>query len=422
MYGHLPQETHEFMPDSKLKEGRNTSKKLYTIIVIAISGFLVGFLASDFWHISLAWTTVPIAIYLVSLLHNKTLKLILGGGLSGFLIIVFISHEIHNTPSFIMNDVSFIIKTGDSTSVLEGHSSVLNKIYDYSNSEILYADKGVDFENINIIFSYQKFKENSIIPVYMREYSAANFVGSFSLFRYKQNAEILLDTDERFAKYAGVDNNNKQALDEIKNLDFSSIESTESSWTLGLLYFIIPLILYVVIKIVAKRMIFQKVNEENGTYTFNKPMWAEITYSSFYLFLLIGALWLWLSFDDEAYRSLIEDDESSPFAYAYLLVIFLFYPLYKFIRQISNINDEIVLSREYIKIKDYGNIVGEKIYPIKEISSITFSKEFFYVNDLSDSKHIYADMNIQGYRNQIETVIKSLYEDIEFKKEKTSSE
>ena len=410
------------MPDSKLKETRNTSKKLYTIIVIAISGFLVGFLASDFWHISLAWTTVPIAIYLVSLLHNKTLKLILGGGLSGFLIIVFISHEIHNTPSFIMNDVSFIIKTGDSTSVLEGHSSVLNKIYDYSNSEILYADKGVDFENINIIFSYQKFKENSIIPVYMREYSAANFVGSFSLFRYKQNAEILLDTDERFAKYAGVDNNNKQALDEIKNLDFSSIESTESSWTLGLLYFIIPLILYVVIKIVAKRMIFQKVNEENGTYTFNKPMWAEITYSSFYLFLLIGALWLWLSFDDEAYRSLIEDDESSPFAYAYLLVIFLFYPLYKFIRQISNINDEIVLSREYIKIKDYGNIVGEKIYPIKEISSITFSKEFFYVNDLSDSKHIYADMNIQGYRNQIETVIKSLYEDIEFKKEKTSSE
>ena len=422
MYGHLPQETHEFMPDSKLKETRNTSKKLYTIIVIAISGFLVGFLASDFWHISLAWTIVPIAIYLVSLLHNKTLKLILGGGLSGFLIIVFISHEIHNTPSFIMNDVSFIIKTGDSTSVLEGHSSVLNKIYDYSNSEILYADKGVDFENINIIFSYQKFKENSIIPVYMREYSAANFVGSFSLFRYKQNAEILLDTDERFAKYAGVDNNNKQALDEIKNLDFSSIESTESSWTLGLLYFIIPLILYVVIKIVAKRMIFQKVNEENGTYTFNKPMWAEITYSSFYLFLLIGALWLWLSFDDEAYRSLIEDDESSPFAYAYLLVIFLFYPLYKFIRQISNINDEIVLSREYIKIKDYGNIVGEKIYPIKEISSITFSKEFFYVNDLSDSKHIYADMNIQGYRNQIETVIKSLYEDIEFKKEKTSSE
>jgi hypothetical protein len=119
---------------------------------------------------------------------------------------------------------------------------------------------------------------------------------------------------------------------------------------------------------------------------------------------------------------LIEDDESSPFAYAYLLVIFLFYPLYKFIRQISNINDEIVLSREYIKIKDYGNIVGEKIYPIKEISSITFSKEFFYVNDLSDSKHIYADMNIQGYKNQIETVIRSLYEDIEFKKEKTSSE
>ena len=410
------------MSDSKLKEKRNTSKKFYTIILLALSGFLLGFLASEFWHISLAWSTVPLSIYLVSLLPNKTLKLILGGGLSGFLIVVFISHEIHNTPSFNMKDVSFIIKTDDSTRVLEGHSSVLNKIYDYSNSEILYADKGIDFENINVIFSYQKFKENSVIPVYMQEYSAANFMGSFSLFKYKQNAEILLDLDDRFAKYAGVDNNNKQALDEIKSLDFNSTENTESSWTLGLLYFIIPLISYVVIKIVSKRIIFQKVNEENGTYTFNKPMWAEITYSSFYLFLLIGALWLWLSFDDDTYRSLIEDDESSPFAYAYLLVIFLFYPLYKCIRQISNINDEIVLSREYIKIKDYGNIVGEKIYPIKEISSITFSKEFFYVNDLSDSKHIYADMNIQGYRNQIETVIRSLYEDIEFKKEKTSSE
>lgn len=410
------------MSDSKLKETMNTSKKLFTIILLALSGFLLGLLASDFWHISLAWSTVPLSIYLVSLLPNKTLKLILGGGLSGFLIVVFISHEIHNTPSFNMKDVSFIIKTGDSTRVLEGHSSVLNKIYDYSNSEILYADKGIDFENINVIFSYQKFKENSIIPVYMQEYSAANFVGSFSLFKYKQNAEILLDLDDRFAKYAGVDNNNKQALDEIKNLDFNSAENTESSWTLGLLYFIIPLISYVVIKIVSKRIIFQKVNEENGTYTFNKPMWAEIAYSSFYLFLLIGALWLWLSFDDDTYKSLIEDDESSPFAYTYLLVIFLFYPLYKFIRQISNINDEIVLSREYIKIKDYGNIVGEKIYPIKEISSITFSKEFFYVNDLSDSKHIYADMNIQGYRNQIETVMRSLYEDIEFKKEKISSE
>lgn len=410
------------MSDSKLKETRNTSKKIYTIIFLALSGFIVGFLASDFWHISLAWSTVPLSIYTLSLLPNKTAKVFLGGGLSGFLIIVFISHEIHNTPSFKMNDVSFIIKTGDSTRVLEGHSSVLNKIYDYSNSEILYADKGIDFENINVIFSYQKFKENSIIPVYVWEYSAAKFIGSFSLFKYKQNAEVLLDPDDRFAKYAGVNNNNQQALDEIKNLDFSSTENAESSRTLGLLYFIIPLILYVVIKIVANRIIFQKVNEENGKYTFNKPMWAEITYSSFYLFLLIGALWLWLSFDDDAYKSLIEDDESSPFAYAYLLVIFLFYPLYKFIRQLSNINDEIVLSREYIKIKDYGNIVGEKIYPVKEILSITFSKDFFYVNDLSDSKHMYADMNIQGYRNQIEAVIKSLYEDIEFKEEKTSSE
>ena len=169
------------MSDAKLKETRNTSKKFYTIILIALSGFLFGFLASDFWHISLAWSTVPLSIYLVSLLPNKTLKLILGGGLGGFLIVVFLSHENHNTPSFNMKDVSFIIKTGNSTRVLEGHSSVLNKIYDYSNSEILYADKGIDFENINVIFSFQKFKENSIIPVYMWEYSAANFVGSFSL-------------------------------------------------------------------------------------------------------------------------------------------------------------------------------------------------------------------------------------------------
>lgn len=398
---------------NKFNEQLSGTEKILAFVIFLLLVFFVGWIYADFWFQTIGLVigfAVCLSIYFF--IPNKRLKLILGGLVGSYLLLLGISHQIYNSTSF---NESLIIKNSSSPRLINENNSSFDEYYDYTQTKVVYQDSLIDFNDIELIYSSQRFKPNDYIPLQIVEYMAPNLTSFFSLFPYKKIAKVTLDSDLRFKNKLSSLNQLKKTTDEA---DVGGLEKV-ATWNnlfvnIGLFLFF-GLLVYLGAVIYPKKMIFRKVKAIDGVYRFNKPMWAELVYAICYSLILIFSLWSFFIADFT--NEYIENEKNATLLGWISTSFFSLLWLWKISNQIYNINDEIIISNEHIKIKNSGKFKGFKTFTKKEINTVNFSDEYFSINN--EEQIEYKSMNIKGYKAQIQKTIETLYSDktISFVKE-----
>ena len=392
-----------------------TKTIVYSLFVCLF--FIISWIYTDFWFqtfgLLIGFSLGLIFVRQFFFKTRKRINIILGGIVCAYLLLLGITHEIYNYVPF-GEGKSIIIKNLNPSSNLSQNNSSF-QYYNYSNSKIIYQDLDLDLSEIETVYSYQKFKSNSYIPLEIMELSAPDLLSFFSIFPYKKIAKVNFDSSPRFQNKLKEVSKNYEIS---KKIQVGGLE-TQMSWvnwfkSIGILL-TIGLIVYLFAVIYPRKIIFKKVKPINGKFVFNKPMWSELVYSTCYFLILMYSLWLFFIADFS--NEYIEKDQSSIILGWASLIFFSGVVIKKIVQQIYNINDEIIISNERIKIKNSGKFKGFKTFTKKEINTINFSDKYFSINN--EEQIDYKSMNIKGYQAQIQKTIETLYNDktINFVKE-----